>query len=283
MVLGAGLGTRLRPFTDRLPKPLFPVLGVPCIEFALRSLVDAGVTDLVVNVHAHADQLESWLNVNIPSNLRLAISDERKLLLGSAGGFRQALDLIPGQVFFSMNADVIHFTSMKALAIAHQRANQEHGVWMTLVLNRADALPGVTGSYREIRVDESSGLIIGFGEKKSGVPFYSGTAVFDKAAFSSLQPGIPAEFVPDVLEPAIRLRKVAFIYAEDLWIDIGSPELWVEAQEHLRQALLTGRIPTALRSRLENADPTCGGRFDLGKNRIRMDDIEYEIAGVRDS
>jgi NDP-sugar pyrophosphorylase family protein len=283
MVLGAGLGTRLKPFTDRLPKPLFPVLGVPCVEFALRSLVDAGVRDLVVNVHAHADLLESWLRGNVPPALRLAVSDERGQLLGSAGGFRQALDLIPGERFFSMNADVIHFTSLKALASAHERASREHGVWMTLVLNRGNALRAVMGSYREILVDESTGLITGFGEKKTGVPFYSGTAVFDKAAFSSLQKGVPAEFVPDVLEPAIRLRKVAFVYAEDLWIDIGSPELWVSAQEHLRQALLTGQVPSGLRSLLENTDPTCGGRFDLGKNRIRMDDIDYEIAGVRDS
>ncbi len=283
MVLGAGLGTRLKPFTDRLPKPLFPVLGVPCIEFALGSLVDAGVRDLVVNVHAHADRLESWLRDNVPPALRLAVSDERKQLLGSAGGFRQALDLIPGERFFSMNADVIHFTSLEALASAHERASREHGVWMTLVLNRGNALSGVDGAYREIIVDESTGLITGFGGKKAGVPFYSGTAVFEKAAFSSLQQGVPAEFVPDVLEPAIRLRKVAFIYAEDLWIDIGSPELWVRAQEHLRHAVLAGRIQGALKSRLETADPTCGGRFDLGKNRIRMDDIEYEIAGVRDS
>jgi MurNAc alpha-1-phosphate uridylyltransferase len=245
--------------------------------------VDAGVRDVVVNVHAHADQLESWLRVNLPPVLRLAISDERKNLLGSAGGFRQALSLIPGERFFSMNADVIHFASLDVLATVHERANREQGVWMTLVLNRGSALRGVEGAYREIIVDEASGLITGFGEKKVGVPFYSGTAVFEKAAFSSLQPGVPAEFVPDVLEPAIRLGKVAFVYAEDLWIDIGSPELWVHAQEHLRHAILTDRIQGALRARLETADPTCGGRFDLGKNRIRMDDIEYEIAGVRDS
>ncbi len=283
MVLGAGLGTRLKPFTDRLPKPLLPVLGIPCIEFALRSLADAGVRDLVVNVHAHADQLETWLQGNVPPGMRMAISDERRLLLGSAGGFRQALDLLPGQRFFSMNADVIHFTSLDALACAHDRAHQTHGVWMTLVLNRGRALKGVEGAYREILVDESSGLITGFGEKKSRVPFYSGTAVFEKTAFSALNSGVPAEFVPEVLEPAIRLGKVAFLYAEDLWIDIGSPELWVKAQEHLRQAALSDRIPGALQTRLRHADPTCGGRFDLGKNRIRMDDIEYEIAGIRGS
>ena len=283
MVLGAGLGTRLRPFTDRLPKPLFPVLGVPCVEFALRSLDAAGIRDVVVNVHAHADQLEFWLRSNVPSSMRLAISDERKLLLGSAGGFRQALERIPCYRFFSMNADVIHFTSLETLAAAHLKAYQKHGVWMTLVLNRGRALEGVDGAYREILVDEASGLITGFGEKKSGVPFYSGTGAFEKTAFSKLESGIPAEFVPDVLEPAIRLGKVAFVYAEDLWVDIGSPELWIQAQDHLRQALRSGRVPGFLRARLESSDPTCGGRFDLGKNRIRMDDIEYEIAGVRGS
>lgn len=281
MVLGAGLGTRLRPFTDRLPKALFPVLGIPCIEFALRNLVRSGVRNLVVNVHAHADQLESWLHSNTPPGVALAISDERRLLLGSAGGFRQALDLLPGERFFSMNADVIHFASLDGLSFFHERARRDHDVWMTLVLNRGRALEGVDGEYREILVNEATGLVSGFGEKKRGVPFYSGTAVFEKSAFSNLQSGVPAEFVPDVLEPAIRLGKVAFCYAEDLWIDIGSPELWARAQEQLRQAVRSGIVPEDLLSRLENADPTCGGRFDLGKSRIRMDDIVYEIAGIR--
>jgi MurNAc alpha-1-phosphate uridylyltransferase len=283
MVLGAGLGTRLRPFTDRLPKPLFPVLGVPCVEFALRTLSEAGVRDVAVNVHAHADQLERWLHAHGTPGLRLAISDERKLLLGSAGGFRRALDLIPGERFISMNADVIHLTSIEDLAATHEKRRLDHGIWMTLVLNRGRALEAAEGAYREILVDEASSLITGFGEKKTGVPFYSGTAVFEKSAFSALKPGVPAEFVPEVLEPAIRQGKVAFVFSEDLWIDIGSPELWLRAQDHLRQAILDQRVPESLRIRLEHADPTVGGRFELGKNTIRMDDIVYEIAGVRGS
>jgi NDP-sugar pyrophosphorylase family protein len=281
MVLGAGLGTRLKPFTDRLPKPLFPVLGVSCIEFSLLGLRDAGVRDVTVNVHAHADQLENWLRQSAPPELTIRISNERRELLGSAGGFRKALSLLPGDRFFSMNADVIHLVSLERLEAQHLRAKQEQDVWMTLVLNRGAALAGSEESYREIEVDERRGLITGFGEKKRGVPFYSGTAIFEKEAFLNLVEGVPAEFVPSVLEPAIRQGKVAYLDSESLWIDIGSPELWGAAQDRLRQAVSDGQIQGALLRKLTEADPSCGGRFDLGKNRVRMDDIVYEIAGVR--
>jgi NDP-sugar pyrophosphorylase family protein len=113
------------------------------------------------------------------------------------------------------------------------------------------------------------------------VPFYSGTAIFEKEAFSSLKEGESAEFVPSVLDPAIRSGKVAFVFSESLWIDIGSPRLWAEAQARLRQALEKKEIPAPIEGRLERADPSWGGRIELGKTSIRMDDIVYEIEDLR--
>lgn len=276
MVLGAGLGSRLKPFTTKIPKPLIPVLGIPCIEFALRALHAASVNEVVVNLHAHADQMRKYLKSNPVPGVSFQESDEEALLLGSAGGFRKALPCFQNEAFLSMNADVIHDAPILKLIETHERLRKSQGVVMTLVLAGEALSQTQSGEYREIFVNEASGLITGFGEKKSKVPFYTGTAVFEPEAFSSLVEGVPAEFVPEVLEPWIKRGKVGFLKHDSLWLDIGSAELWRIALETLAEKLKEGDLPPFWLSRLKSADPTLGGRFELGKNHIRLDDIDYE-------
>jgi mannose-1-phosphate guanylyltransferase len=281
MVLGAGMGSRLKPFTLRFPKPLIPVLGVPCIEFALSHLQAAGVEKVVVNTHAHAAQLRHYLQSKPVMGLELIESSEESLLLGSAGGFRKALPLFAPGPFFSMNADVIHFTDLEALAEAHAKFRRDHQVVMTLVLASGTVAEAQTGEYSEILKTGSEGLIQGFGSKKSKVPFYTGTAIFEPEAFSHLPMGTPAEFVPSVLSPMIAAGKVAFLESDALWIDIGSPELWAEAHHRLSHAKNARMLPNTADLILGQADPTCQGQFELGKNKIRLEDIEYEIKDIR--
>ncbi len=281
MVLAAGIGSRLKPFTNAVPKPLMPVQGIPCIEFALLQLKSAGVSDVIANVHAHADQMKAYFQSHPIPGMSIAESNEEALLLGSAGGFRKALPFFDGAPFFSMNADVIHLASLDQLASAHERLRQTYGVVMTMVLAKGSAVESQTGEYREIHVDPASGLIKGFGEKKKRVPFYTGTAIFESEAFSHLPVDRPSEFVPDVLEPMIKAGRVGFIESDALFIDIGSPELWAQAQLRLRHELTQNSLPPHLVERLKKADPTLGGRFELGKNKIRLQDIEYEIKDLR--
>src|SRR5262249_57167266 len=90
MVLAAGLGTRMKPLTDTLPKALVPVAGKPLIDHVLDRLRDAGVTRVVVNVHHLADQMEAHLAGR--RDLEVAVSDERAALLDSGGGIKHAAD-----------------------------------------------------------------------------------------------------------------------------------------------------------------------------------------------
>ncbi|MBC7395874.1 MAG: NTP transferase domain-containing protein [Bdellovibrionales bacterium] len=281
MVLGAGLGSRLKPFTAKRPKPLMPVMGVPCIEFALLSLKSAGVTDVTINTHAHAEQMRTYFKSKPVSDLNLHESNEENLLLGSGGGFRHALNTFDNSAFFSMNADVIHFASLSALERKHAQLKNEHNVAITLVLANGKALIGQQGEYREILTDPVSGLIIGFGEKKKNVPFYTGTAIFESEAFSHLSDNEVHEFVAEVLEPMIDEGRVGYIESDALWIDIGSPELWAEAQRRLKLALDQGDLPVEVASRLKRADPTLGGTFSSTRNKIRLEGIEYEIKDLR--
>jgi len=251
MVLAAGLGTRLKPFTLRSPKALVPLLGVPTIEYSLLQLEAAGVKNVVVNVHSHADQMISYLKRDRPSGMKIEISDESAKLLGSAGGFRKALPLLEktaevtgkSEPFFSLNADVVSNVNLQRLASRHEELRKKHGVVMTLCLARGKTLENQEGSYTEILCAEGAGLITGLGTSKNRVPFYTGIGVFETEAFRHLPEGVPSEFVPEVLTPWIQKRKVGFFWMEDLWIDVGSPELWLKAHFRMMGEMNAGLIP----------------------------------------
>ncbi len=292
--MGAGLGTRLKPFSDRFPKPLIPVLGVPCIEFSLLMLENVGVKKTVVNLHAHAGQVREYLAKRKDSGMKVLESDESATLLGSAGGFRKALSLLGREVFFSMNGDVVTDVDLQALARRHFELQAKHDVWMTLSLIRGKTLENTAGSYRELFTDESTGLITGFGEKKSKVPFYSGVAVFDPRCFQSLPLGQVAEFVPSVLEPLIRANKVGFQWSDNLWFDVGSPELWWQTHFDLRREYEAGNLPHSWQQVLDQRASgvyvsESQGVVDYdqarspGKNYIQLENIRYEIKGVGSS
>jgi len=103
MVLAAGIGTRMRPLTDRMPKALVPVAGIPLIDRVLNRLADAGVERAVVNVHHFADQLEAHLARR--EDMEILISDERAGLLDSGGGIRHAADKLGREPIFVANID----------------------------------------------------------------------------------------------------------------------------------------------------------------------------------
>src|ERR1043166_3498608 len=98
MVLAAGLGTRMRPLTDTLPKPLVPVAGKALIDHVLDRLADAGVAQAVVNVHHMADAIERHLKGRTRPNI--LISDERAAVLDTGGGVVKALPLLGAAPFF---------------------------------------------------------------------------------------------------------------------------------------------------------------------------------------
>ncbi len=103
MVLAAGFGTRMKPLTDRMPKPLVPVAGKPLIGHVFDHLREADVKRAVVNVHYLPEQIEDWCNtVATPS---ITISDERDAILETGGGIARALPLLGNDPFFVMNSD----------------------------------------------------------------------------------------------------------------------------------------------------------------------------------
>src|SRR5205085_7371807 len=105
MVLAAGLGKRMRPLTDTVPKPLVKVAGRALIDYTLDRLADAGVETAVVNVHYFADTIEK--HVKSRTRPKIVISDERAELLDTGGGVVKALPLLGDAPFFHVNSDTI--------------------------------------------------------------------------------------------------------------------------------------------------------------------------------
>jgi MurNAc alpha-1-phosphate uridylyltransferase len=105
MVMAAGLGTRMRPLTDTMPKALVPVAGKPLIAYVIDPLVEAGVERVVVNVHAHADQLEAYLAGR--RDAEFLVSDERQALLETGGGVKHAQALLGEAPIFRCNSDYV--------------------------------------------------------------------------------------------------------------------------------------------------------------------------------
>ena len=96
MIFAAGLGTRLKPLTDTLPKALVPLAGKTLLQWQIERLKAAGITDIVVNIHHFPDMIIHYLRENDNFGCRIAVSDERDMLLETGGGLRKAKSLLLG-------------------------------------------------------------------------------------------------------------------------------------------------------------------------------------------
>ncbi|MBO4757524.1 MAG: nucleotidyltransferase family protein [Bacteroidales bacterium] len=115
MIFAAGLGTRLKPITDTIPKALVPVCGEPLLKHVITRLKAAGIDDIVVNVHHFADQIISYLEQN-DFGVRISVSDESDRLLETGGGIFHARDLLlsPEGRFLVHNVDILSDLDIRA-------------------------------------------------------------------------------------------------------------------------------------------------------------------------
>lgn len=119
MIFAAGLGTRLRPITDTLPKALVPVGNQPLLHHLLTKLQQAGFTQVVVNVHHHANQIKEYIATH-DYGMDIKISDETDMLLDTGGGLRKAATLLQGdEPILVHNVDILSNIDLRKLMDAH--------------------------------------------------------------------------------------------------------------------------------------------------------------------
>lgn len=136
MIFAAGLGTRLKPLTDSMPKALVPLQGHPLIYYVVRKLRKAGFDELVVNVHHFAPMLVKWLEENTASDVSVSISDESDCLLDTGGGIRHARRFLEGTgaPFLVHNVDIISDIDLRHLYGSHR-----HGALATLSVSSRES------------------------------------------------------------------------------------------------------------------------------------------------
>ena len=124
LIFAAGLGTRLKPLTDRMPKALVPLAGKPLLQWQVEKLRDAGITDIIVNVHHFPDMIIDTIRANQGWSCHITVSDEREMLLDTGGGLKKVRGerlKVKGEPILACNVDILSNIDLRALISAYER------------------------------------------------------------------------------------------------------------------------------------------------------------------
>lgn len=232
MILAAGLGSRLRPLTDNIPKALVKIGNTPLLEFVIKKLLRHGFNDIIINIHHYPDMIVNFLERNKNFGANISISDERNMLLDTGGGLKKAASFFKGdEAFLVFNCDII--TDLNLLTLYNYHL--EHGALCTLAVRDRE-------TSRYFIFDEYNTLCGWWnkvtGEKKS-VKWSDSN--FRAMAFSGIQIINPCalELFPDKMVFSLvefylllaRDHKIAgYNHTETRWADIGRLDILEQMQ-----------------------------------------------------
>jgi mannose-1-phosphate guanylyltransferase/mannose-1-phosphate guanylyltransferase/phosphomannomutase len=218
MLLGAGLGTRLRPITNEIPKPLVPILGQPVMGHILRLLQQHGFQDVISNVHYLPEMIRERFGDGSDYGVRLSYSHEEELL-GTAGGVRKVREFLGDETFLIISGDALTDIDLGALWARHKAA----GGIGTLALK-----PVEDPSQLGVVILADDGRIQGFQEKPDPAEALSnlgscGIYVFEPEIFDHFPDQDFVDWAQDVF-PTLLERDIPLYGHEidDYWDDIGS-------------------------------------------------------------
>ncbi|KQV20263.1 mannose-1-phosphate guanylyltransferase [Rhizobium sp. Root1203] len=232
MVLAAGLGTRMRPITDTIPKPLVKIDGKPMIDYALDSLVEAGVEKAVVNVHYLAEQMLAHLECY--ANLELIVSDERDRLMNNGGGLAKGLKLLDRGNVFVTNADLFWIgeptdrpSNLRRLAGFFDPRRMD----MAMLCVKLEDTTGHNGK-NDFNL-AADGKLSRYRDQGPDPVVYAGaiamnTSFFDDAPDDAFNLNL-------YFDKAIARGRLYGMMLEGHWLTVGTPEAIDEAEETIRR------------------------------------------------
>ena len=238
MVLAAGLGTRLRPLTDTLPKPLLPVAGRPLLEWNLLLLKRHGITEVIINLHHLGEQIVRALGDGARLGLRLAYSHE-PTLQGTGGGIKQASPFLKDGPLLVLNGDTLSDCDLTALIAAHRvsgalatlavRDDPEAATWGPVTLDAQGRILQINGRPP-------------LAEPRAALPacMFAGIHVMEQAVLDAMPSG-PGSII-DVYDRLLRQGRPLHGYRmSGYWSDIGDPKRYAQAQRDVAEGRL--RLP----------------------------------------
>jgi len=242
MIFAAGLGTRLKPITDTIPKALVTIQSVTMLEIAIRKLINAGVDSLIINIHYRGEQIKDFLKANRNFGINIQLSDESDLLLDTGGGLEKAKHFFDkNESFFLYNVDILTETNMKKMWNVHQSGNN----LATLLLNERT-------SDRNFLFDDNQILCGWTSHSKkqtivsSGIPkvlyhkAFCGIHVVSPLFFNFLE-DFKMKQVFSIVDVYLKIAETqtikGYIDNESYWNDVGKPENLNDAQKYFSEKL----------------------------------------------
>lgn len=234
IILGAGLGTRLHPITESIPKVLVPVFGKPLLEYAIRYLYGQGVRQVALNTHHHASAVRAYVDSRggkEPCSIRVNFEPR---ILGTGGGIKGLEHFIGGEDCIVYNTDVVTDIALAPVLKAHRKS----GALVTMVLHD---YPGLNQVY----VDKSGAIcdfrnLAGRGREAVRMLAFTGISIINRRLFNYLPAGEPADIISLYVQ-LLRERKEqigAWISKGAYWRDTGTPkELWALHQDVLSKKM----------------------------------------------
>ena len=229
MILAAGLGTRLKPFTDQHPKALAPVNGKPVLQRNIEWLQQYGITDVIVNVHHFADQIFAAVTDNNGWGSNVCISDETNEVLETGGGIKKAAWFLrQDENALVMNSDILTDLSLDHMIAHHQNikplatlATTNRNTSRYLLFEKEDNIENNNidrlCGWKNVKTNELKGLD---GEPKA----FSGIYVLSNEIFSLLSEEGKFSMIDVYLRLCRDHRIISFDHSESKLVDIGTME-----------------------------------------------------------
>jgi N-acetyl-alpha-D-muramate 1-phosphate uridylyltransferase len=225
MVLAAGLGLRMRPLTERMPKPLVSVAGRTLLDHVLDKLGNAGAAEAIVNVHYLPDQIID--HVAGRKRPRVTISDERNLVLGTGGGVVKALPLLGNEPFFLVNADTLWIDGVRPNLARLAEAFDASRMDILLLMAPTASSIGYDGSGDYAMLPDGA---LRKRKEHQVVPFvYAGVAIMSPAIFARAPKG---EFsLTKMFDAANEQERLFGLRLDGTWMHVGTPDAVGAAEE----------------------------------------------------
>ena len=223
-VLGAGLGTRLRPLTEDLPKPLIPIFQKPLITFALDHLIGVGVKSFVINTHHRPEPFRELFAESSYRECPVELVHEPEIL-GTGGGIKNAESLLPGDLFISYSGDILTDVDLQSLLDEHGRARND----VTLALRE-------TGFGKDVALEGSRVIDISNRYGHPGRYDFAGIAVWDKKIFERIPGGRHLSYIPVLAEWIGQGGRIGgVVLNERKWFNIGSRKEYLAVHQTISE------------------------------------------------
>ena len=237
MIFAAGLGTRMQPLTNNIPKALVPVNGSPLLELVIRRLKYFGISEIIINVHYLADQIEEFLKTNNNFGISITLSDERAQLLDTGGGLKKASWFFNDeQPFLICNTDILSDINIDELLRFHLSnqsiatlAVQDRKSSRYLLFDEKSTLSGW------LNIGKGEVLLCRTAEKSLKMRAFSAFQIVNPAIFKYFPEDKTVFSIIDTYLNAAQFEQIkGFEHNKDLWIDVGTMEKIAEATEVLK-------------------------------------------------